>query len=47
MKKLLEFARRNSLTVVSAVALFVGTLAVVPTSIFSTYQPECPKELLK
>ena len=51
MKKMVtrtvEFLRKNSFSVVGAIALFVGTAAAFPTTWTYTHQPECPTELLK
>ncbi|WHH57091.1 AgrD family cyclic lactone autoinducer peptide [Petroclostridium sp. X23] len=47
MKKIMEFVRKNSLTVLSVVAMVVAVGGVSTASFFSSHQPECPKELLK
>jgi cyclic lactone autoinducer peptide len=33
--------------VVGSVSLFLGSVAIAPASLLSTYQPKCPDELLK
>jgi cyclic lactone autoinducer peptide len=35
------------MNVIGVVALFVGTIAIVPTSLLTTHQPNCPEEFLK
>ncbi|MCG8502399.1 MAG: cyclic lactone autoinducer peptide [Firmicutes bacterium] len=47
MKKMVTFIRKNSLSIVSIVAMLVGLVAVGTASWITSYQPECPKELLK
>lgn len=47
MKKMVTFIRKNSLSIVSIVAMLVGTFAVSMASWIGSQQPECPKELLK
>jgi cyclic lactone autoinducer peptide len=45
MTKVLRVLRSNSLKLVGAGALFVGTLFVSSLKFFIFYQPELPKEL--
>ncbi|MEW9124483.1 MAG: cyclic lactone autoinducer peptide [Thermotaleaceae bacterium] len=47
MKKVLGFVKRNSLTALSFIALFVASVATVQQTIFWTHQVKCPEELLK
>ncbi|AGK97488.1 cyclic lactone autoinducer peptide [Clostridium pasteurianum] len=44
VKKLLT---AKVMKVVGSVALFLGTIVIVPTSTMSFHQPKCPDELLK
>ncbi|MBU3146387.1 cyclic lactone autoinducer peptide [Clostridium sp. CF012] len=34
------------MNILGVVALFVGTIAIVPTSLISSHQPNCPDEFL-
>jgi len=43
LKKLI----RKTMNIIGCVALFVGTLAIVPTSMLNSHQPNCPDEFLK
>gem|GEM_PF-2001958 len=43
MKKLIS----KTMNIIGCVALFVGALAIVPTSLLSSHQPKCPDEFLK
>ncbi|WP_094550989.1 cyclic lactone autoinducer peptide [Petroclostridium xylanilyticum] len=47
MKKIVEFVQKNSLSVLAALAFVVGIASVSTATFFTSYQPECPKELLK
>lgn len=47
MKKIISFAKRNSLTIIGALALVVGAAGSSVCTWFMSDQPECPKELLK
>ncbi|MDK2811301.1 MAG: hypothetical protein PWR27_2010 [Petroclostridium sp.] len=47
MKKIVEFVQKNSLMVLSVVAMVVAMGGVSTTSLFTSHQPECPKEILK
>lgn len=44
IKKLLT---SKIMKVVGSVALFLGTIVIVPTSLLGSHQPKCPDELLK
>ncbi|MFT8314199.1 MAG: cyclic lactone autoinducer peptide [Clostridium sp.] len=47
MKNIKKLLTWKSMKVVGSVALFLGTLVIVPTSTLTTYQPKCPDEFLK
>lgn len=47
MKKIIKLVKNNSLTALSFIALFVGSVATVQQTIFWTHQVKCPEELLK
>lgn len=47
MKKLLNCLSRKTYGIIGAVALVLGFIAITPASLWTTHQPECPKELLK
>ncbi|NLY42757.1 MAG: cyclic lactone autoinducer peptide [Clostridiaceae bacterium] len=47
MKNIVSFLRKYSLSILGALALAVAVGGVQITSFFTSYQPECPKELLK
>jgi cyclic lactone autoinducer peptide len=47
MKKIVEFVQKNSLSVLAALAFVVGMTGASTATLFTSYQPECPKELLK
>ncbi|WP_309245051.1 cyclic lactone autoinducer peptide [Clostridium estertheticum] len=42
MKKLIH----KTMKMIGCVALFVGSLAIVPTSLINSHQPNCPDEFL-
>jgi len=47
MRRIIRFVQNHSLSILAAFAFFVGTNAATPATFLMTYQPECPKELLK
>lgn len=47
MKKMIQFIQKNFLSLLSCMALFVGTMAASSTTFLYTQQVKCPKELLK
>lgn len=47
MKKFKNLLVSRSMKIAGSIALFLGTIVIVPTSILSSHQPKCPDELLK
>lgn len=47
MKNIKNLLTAKAMKIVGSVALFLGTIVIVPTSILGGHQPECPDELLK
>jgi cyclic lactone autoinducer peptide len=47
MKKIINFVKTNSLTILGALAMIVGLSSASAATFWGTNQPECPRELLK
>jgi cyclic lactone autoinducer peptide len=42
-----DFLMKRAMKLIGVLALALGALAIVPTSLASSQQPKCPDELLK
>lgn len=47
MKFSKKYILKKAMKMIGSLALFLGTIVIVPTSIIGSYQPKCPDELLK
>lgn len=47
MKGFREASLKKALRIFGTLALFFGTIAVIPTSMIHTHEPKCPDDLLK
>ncbi|AND84475.1 cyclic lactone autoinducer peptide [Clostridium tyrobutyricum] len=47
MKFLKSSLTKKSMKMIGSLALFLGGIVLVPTSLVSGHQPKCPDELLK
>jgi cyclic lactone autoinducer peptide len=47
MKSIKNLLTAKTMKIVGSVALFLGTIVIVPTSTLLGHQPKCPDEFLK